>query len=66
VQGPAEPTVALPTEPAPDAATLRRIRPGLYRWEDSVGEPRLHVRALAVGALAVLALILLVLVLQTF
>jgi hypothetical protein len=59
----AEPTVALPLEPAPDARRLRRVRPGLYRWEAS-GEPAtLPERAIAMAALGLVVVILLMLLL---
>ena len=60
---PTEPAVPLPLEPPADASRLRRVRPGLYRWERPSSRATTLERALAIGALALVIMILLVFVL---
>ena len=58
-----EPAVPLPPGPPADASRLRRVRPGLYRWETPSEQAPTLERALAIGALALVLLILLLFVL---
>ena len=56
---PEPPPPPLPFEPPHDASKLRRIRPGLYRWETASNRAPTFERALAFAALGLVLLILL-------